>query len=57
MHFCLRESGSPIITDLWLPRGRGREWYRLRVWVSGGKLLHVEWISNVILLLSTGNSM
>ena len=42
-------------TDLWLPKGRGREWDGLGVWVSRGKLLHLEWISNEILLYSTEN--
>ena len=41
--------------DLWLPRGRGREWDELGVWVSRCKLLHLEWISNEVPLYSTGN--
>ena len=35
-------------TDLWLPRGREEG---LGVWC---KLLHLEWISNGVLLCSTG---
>ena len=39
-------------TDFWLLRRRGRDWeFR----VSRCKLLHLEWISNEILLYSTGN--
>ena len=40
-------------TDLWFPGGRGREWDGLKV--SRYKLLHLEWVSNEILLHSTGN--
>ena len=55
-------------TDLWLPKGRGKEWDGLGVgWIGSGmdwefgvsrcKLLHLEWISNEILLYSTGNNI
>ena len=37
-------------TDLWLPGGGRREWDGHGIWV-----LHLEWISNEILLYSTGN--
>jgi len=40
---------------LWLPRGRGREWDGLGIRVNRCKLLPLEWISNEILLYSTGN--
>ena len=37
--------------DLWLPRGRGRDW---KFGVSSRcKLLHLEWISNEILAKGT----
>ena len=39
-------------TDLWLPRARMDG----KFGVSRCKLLHLEWISNEILLQSTGNS-
>ena len=44
------------LTDLWMPRGRGRErdWVGQGVWVSRCKLLHLEWMSNEVLLYSTG---
>ena len=32
-------------------------WERLGIWVSRCKLLDLEWISNKILLYSTGNSI
>jgi len=38
-----------------LPRGRGREWEGLGIGVNRCKLLPLEWISNEILLYSTGN--
>ena len=42
-------------TDLWLgERGSGMDW---KFRVSRCKLLHVEWISNEILLYSTGNTI
>ena len=40
-------------TELWLLRGkRGMDW---EFGVSRCKLLHLEWISNEVLLYSTGN--
>jgi len=39
-------------TDLWLPRGSGMDG---ESGVNRHKLLHLEWISNEILLYSTGN--
>ena len=42
-------------TDLWLPRGRGRQWMDGEFGVGRCKLLHLEWISNGVLLHSTGN--
>jgi len=44
-------------TDLWVPRGRGEGvgWMDGEFGVSRCKLLHVEWISNEVLLYSTGN--
>ena len=37
-------------------QGRGeQEWDGPGVWVGRCKLLHLEWISNEILLYSTGN--
>ena len=42
-------------TDLWLPRGRGGSGMDWVLEVSRCKLLHLEWISNEILLYSTGN--
>ena len=45
-------------TDLWLPRGlgdgEGKEW---EFGISRGKLLHIGWIDNKVLLCSTGNYM
>ena len=41
--------------DLWLPRGRGREWDGLGVCVNRSKQLPLEWMSSEILLYSTGN--
>ena len=41
---------------MWLPRGRGREWTDCESGVGGYKLLHLEWISNEILLCSPGNA-
>ena len=44
-------------TDLWLPRGREREWGHT-VWefgISRCKLIHLESINNKVLLCSTGN--
>ena len=38
--------------DLWLPRGRGMDG---EFGVSRCKLLHLDWISNKVLLYSTGN--
>jgi len=43
------------LSDFWLPRGKGREWVGLESGVNKCKLLHLEWISNEILLYSTGN--
>ena len=42
-------------TDLWLPRGRGRERMHWEFEVSSCKLLHLEWISNEVLLYIIGN--
>ena len=39
-------------TDLWLPRGRGREWEGLGIGADRCKLLPLEWISNDILQYS-----
>ena len=41
-------------TDLWLLRRRGREWDE-EFGVSRCKLLHLDWISNEVLLYSAGN--
>ena len=43
-------------TDLWLPggEGRGTSW---GVGVSRCKLFHLEWISDEVLLYTTGNSI
>ena len=35
--------------------GEGREWDGLEFGISRGKLLHLEWISNEVLLHSIGN--
>ena len=43
--------------DLWLPRGRGKEWGGLGAWVNRCKLLPLGLITNEILLCSTGNSL
>lgn len=40
------------ITDLWCQGGGGRDW---EFGVGRCKLLHLEWISNEVLLYSTGN--
>jgi len=42
-------------TDLWLPRGRGKEVMDWEFGVNRCKLLPLEWINNGILLYSTGN--
>ena len=44
-------------TDLWLPRRRRGEWDGWEFEVSRCKLFHLEWISNEVLLDSTGNSI
>jgi len=45
-------------TDLWLPKGREREWDGLGVWDANRcKLLNLEWISHEVLLHSTGNNI
>ena len=41
--------------DLWLTRGKGREWDGLDFGVNRCKRLHLEWIDNKFLLYSTGN--
>ena len=41
--------------DLWLPRRRGSNWDGLGVGVSVCELLHLEWVSNEVLLYSTVN--
>ena len=41
--------------DLWLPRGRERDWDGLGVWLGRCQLLHLEWICHGFLLYSTGN--
>ena len=41
---------------LWLPRGKGREWEGLGAWGNRCRMLPSGWISNEILLSSTGNS-
>ena len=41
--------------DLWLPRGKGREWNGWELGVSRYRLLHLEWVSNEVLLYSTEN--
>ena len=38
-----------------MPRGRGRSGMDGEFGVGGCKLLHVEWISNEVLLYSAGN--
>ena len=43
-------------TDLWLPRGRGRERMDGEVGVSRCKLEHHDWMSNEVLLSSKGTS-
>ena len=46
-------------TDLWLPRGMaggvGGSGMKWEFRVNRGKLLHLEWVSNAVLLCSTGN--
>ena len=44
-------------TDLWLPRGmeKGVGWMDWEFGVSKCKLLHLGWLSNEVLLYSTGN--
>ena len=39
---------------MWLPRGRKKKWVGWGVWVGRCKLLHLEWISNEVVLYSTG---
>ena len=41
--------------DLWLPRRKGRERDEQGFGVGRCKLLHLEWMSNEVLLYSTGN--
>ena len=54
MNLSIEKKHMDLETYLWLPSGRGREW-------DGGsgvnrcRLLPLEWISNEILLCSTGN--
>ena len=49
----IEEKLMDLRTDLWLPRrGSGRDW---EFGVNRCKLLHLEWISNEILLYSTGD--
>ena len=40
--------------DLWLPTGGGGSGMDMEFRVSKCKLLHLEWISNEVLLYSTG---
>ena len=42
-------------TDFWLPSGRGRGGIGGEFGVSRCKLLHLEWLSNEVLLYSIGN--
>ena len=41
--------------DLWLPRGRWREWKDWELGVNRCKLLLLEWTNNEILLYNTEN--
>ena len=52
-----RKETSAWRTDAWLPRRRGRERDGWESGVGRCKRLHLEWISNGILLDSTGNSI
>ena len=58
-HNCETETDSQTQkTDLWLPREEGGGSGMDRGFgVSRCKLLHLEWISNEVLLYSTGNSI
>ena len=49
------ETDSQSWTDLWFPRGMGREWDGWEFGVSRYKLFHAAGISNEVLLYSTGN--
>ena len=42
-------------TDLWLPKERGEGVSGPTAGVGRCKVLHLEWISNKVLLYSTGN--
>ena len=46
---------STFIFHLWLPRGRGMGGMAGEFGVSRCKLLHLEWVSDEVLLYSTGN--
>ena len=52
---CKTDSQTQI-SDLWLPRGKrcrgGMDW---ELQISRYKLLYIEWISDKVLLYSTGN--
>ena len=55
---CNTEAGSQTWrADLWLPKGRTGSGMDGEVGVGGCRLLHLEWISNEVLLCSTGNSV
>ena len=44
-----------VFSDLWLPRGRGRSGMDWKFGIGRCKLLHLEWISNKVLLCGTRN--
>ena len=50
----IKKDSQAYRTDLWLPRRR-REWDGWEFRVSRGKLLHLGWIGNKVLVYSTGN--
>ena len=52
---CLQNKQIMDMEDrLYLPGGRGSEWVDWESGISKYKLLHLEWLSNEILLCSTG---
>ena len=52
-----RKKLMEVEKGLVVAKGKGREWGGLGAWVNRCKLLHLQWISNEILLYSAGNSI
>ena len=55
MYLSTEKKLTDLEKRLVIAKGKGWVWDRLEFGVSRCKLMHLEWISNEILLYSTGN--